>query len=291
MSNKSVPGRFESLLLPLDGSAESAKGMPCALWLAEKLGATLHVMHVTLQAASADNLLEELGIPAARRSEIVVHQTVGEVTTEIISAVEKHRVGMLIMSARGQSYFGSAQSERRLGSTARNIIEHCRIPVLLLPLHYREVLPWRSMLVAASGETAADQALETAVQLAAALGIKVTVVHSDAGTTARYVDMAPYEYSQRIEEMVERGLSGCVAEECLQVEQALLRYGDPAEVLVKQIRNDVSSVLALGWHGSFGAGRAHVLKLLLKKAECALLIVKGPVEERAVLQVEEKLNS
>ena len=35
--------RFRSLLLPLDGSPEAAKAAPCALWLGERLGATLHV--------------------------------------------------------------------------------------------------------------------------------------------------------------------------------------------------------------------------------------------------------
>lgn len=285
-----MQGRFNSLLLPLDGSIESARSAPCAFWLAGQLGATLHVLHVSPESLPADQALEKLGIPQAGRPEIVLHQAKGGVVEEIVDAVDKHGIGMIVMSARGQSYSGADVPERRLGGTARQILERCSIPVILVPLHYREILPWLSMLAAAGGDAAGSQALEVAAQLAALLGIKVTVFHADAGSTTRYADMAPYEYPQRIEEMVERGLAGCSEEECRQVEQALIRYGDPAKMLLRQVALDNHSVLALGWHGSLDEGRALVLKRLLEQAECALLIIKGVPENKSTLLIREKLN-
>lgn len=281
---------FDSLLLPLDGSGESAKSVPCALWLTEQLGATLHVLHVTPDPAPVDQALNKLGIPQGRRPEIVVHQTKGEVVEEIIEVVSKHRIGMLIMSARGQSYSDKNAPEKRLGSTARQILERCAIPVILVPLHYRQVLPWQSMLAAASTDSAACHALDVAVQLAAVLKIKVTVMHADAGATTRYADMAHHEYPHRIEEMVARGLAGRTHEECRHVEQALLRYGDPAQMLLQQVAKEPYSILALGWHGSLDEGRALVLKRLLEQAECLLLIIKGASEKESTLVIREKLG-
>lgn len=285
-----MQGRFGSLLLPLDGSAESAKSAPCALWLAEQLGATLHVLHVGSEPLRTEQALEKLGIPLAGRPEIVVHQTNGDVVEEIVNAVDKHGIGLIIMSARGQSYSGENVQKRRLGGTARHILERCDIPVILVPLHYRQVLPWQSMLAAASGDAAASQALEVAAQLAALLKVKVNVMHADAGSTTRYADMVHHEYPQRIEEMVERGLAGCTHEECRQVEQALIRYGDPAKILLKQVALDNYSVLALGWHGSLDEGRALVLKHLLEQAGCVLLIIKGVSEAGSTLLIRERLN-
>ena len=74
--------------------------------------------------------------------------------------------------------------------------------------------------------------------------------------------------------MVERGLAGCAAEEARCVHKVVLCRGEPASVLLEQIARHGSSVLALGWHGALGAGRALVLKRLLEEAECPLLIVQ-----------------
>jgi nucleotide-binding universal stress UspA family protein len=160
------------------------------------------------------------------------------------------------------------------------------------------MLPWTSMLAAASGEMAADQALETAAQLAAALQLKVTVVHAEDGPCAAgsmplgtYTDAAHHEYPHRIEEMIERGLTGCTSEESHCVDQVLLRRGEPAAVLLEQIVRHASSVLALGWHGALGAGRALVLKRLLEEAECALLLVSKAEKSSARLKVGKEIDN
>ncbi|NEX63678.1 universal stress protein [Noviherbaspirillum galbum] len=278
---------FDTLLLPLDGSPEAAKGVGCALWLAEALGATLHVLHAARQPLAAAEALARLHLPGGH-ARVILHQMPGQADAATLEAVSAHGVDLVIMSARGASASAGRNLEQRLGSIAQVVIERSPAPVLLLPLQYREVLPWTSMLAAASGETAADEALKAAVGLAAALRIPLTIMHADDAAQAdnrrplrTYADAAYHEYPHRMEALVKRGLSGRSADESGCIEQVLLRHGDPADILLAQVECQGCSVLALGWHGALGAGRALVLKRLLEEAGCALLLVRG-VERQAV---------
>ena len=288
--------RFASILLPLDGSPEAAKGADCALWLAERLGATLHVLHATAQPLPAREALARLRVPDARRTQVVVHQLPENAEAAVLEAIAVHRVDLVVMSARGESASARLELSSRVGTVAQAVLERSPVPVLLLPARYREALPWTSMLAAASGERSADQALEAAVRLAAALGLKVTVVHSEdgppSGTTplGAYADAPHHEYPQRLEEMVERGIAGCSPEEGRCVEHVLLARGDPAAVLLEEAARRTASVLALGWHGALAAGRAPVLKRLLPKAECALLLVRARERSPARLKVGAEID-
>jgi nucleotide-binding universal stress UspA family protein len=289
--------RFASLLLPLDGSPEAAKGAGCALWLTEALGATLHVLHATAQPLPGCDALARLHVPGAQRAQVVLHQLPDHADVAVLAAVAAHGVDLVVMSTRGESASAGLKLPQRLGTVAQAVIERSPVPVLLLPARYREVLPWTSMLAAASGEMAADEALGTVAQLAAALELKVTVVYAGDGPGAAgsmplggYADAAHHEYPRRIEEMIERGLAGCTPEECRCVDRILLRRGDPAAVLLEQAACHASSVLALGWHGALDTGRALVLKRLLEEAECALLLVRKTEKSTARLKIGKEID-
>ena len=289
--------RFTSLLLPLDGSHEAAKAASCALWLAQALEATLHVLYAATQPLPEREALARLHVPHVQQPQVVLHQLPAHADAAVLEAITSHDVDLVIMSARGESVSTGHKLPQELGTVAQAVIERSPVPVLLLPLRYREVLPWTSMLAAASGEVAADQALEAAAQLATALRLKLTVMYAEDGAGAThtmpfgaYADAAHHEYPRRMQGMVERGLARCAPEECDCVDQALLRHGDPAEMLLEQAARQASSVLALGWHGALGAGRALVLKRLLEQAECALLLVRKMERSSARLKVGEEID-
>lgn len=283
---------FTSILLPLDGSPDAARAADCALWLAHALGATLHVLHATTHPYPSGELLDRLRAPQARGARVLVHQRPEEPETAALAEIEAHHIDLVVMRAVGASATAQPSLVQRLGRVAQAIIERSPVPVVLLPTHYSEELPWRSMLVAASGEAAADRALESAARLASALRLQVSVVHSQDGPPAdgaaplgTYADAPQYEIPNRLEQMVERGLATCTAEEARCVHALQLRRGEPASVLLDQVARAGSSVLALGWHGRLGAGRALVLKRLLEEARCALLLVRQPQEAGARLKV------
>lgn len=284
---------FQSLLLPLDGSAEAAKAAGCALWLADTLAATLHVVHATSQPLPGRDALAQLRLPQGARAQVVVHQPTGDAQAAVLDAIAEHGVELVVMSARGESAATGLGLGERLGSVARAVIRASPVPVVLLPVRYREALPWRSMLAAASGEPAADRALEAAAHLAAALRLGVRLLHSGDGPsgTGAYADAPHHEYGRRLQEMAERGLAGCTEEEARCMQEALLRGGDPADELLEHVVREGTSLLALGWHGALGSGRALVLKRLLDEAPCALLLVRTPETSPARLKVGDEIDA
>lgn len=290
---------FESVLLALDGSPEAARGASCALWLADALGATLHVVHATRHPLAATDELARLHVPQARDRQVVVHQLQGEAESAILAEIEAHRIGLVVMTARGESASGAAASVHALGSVARAVIVRTPVPVVLLPARYHERLPWTSMLAAASGEAAADQALDAATRLAAALQLRVTVVHSEDGARgtggaalgAAYADALHHEYPRRLDQLVARGLTHCSPQEASCIDDVVLCRGEPASVLLEQAERMDSSVVALGWHGALAAGRAAVFKRLLETSERALLVVRGSEASGARLKVGSEIDS
>lgn len=285
--------RFASILLPLDGSSEAAKGASCALWLADAIGATLHVLNATAHPLPAGDALARLRATGAQGAAcVILHQPWGSAEAAVLAEIAAHRIDLVVMSARGESAQANRPRSHWLGSVARAVVERSPVPVILLPTHYRESLPWTSMLAAASGEAVADKALEAAAQLAGALRLRVTVVHADyrAGASGArqfggYADAPHHEVRHRLEELLRPALAGCAPDEVDCVGDVLRRGGEPASVLLEEVARHRSSVLALGWHGSLGPGRALVLKRLLDQAECALLLARGGEHPRARLKV------
>jgi nucleotide-binding universal stress UspA family protein len=289
---------FGSILLPLDGSPEAAKAVGCALWLAQALSATLHVLHATAQPLSGGDALARLHVPGdAQRARVVFHQLVEEPQAAVLDAISIHGVDLVVMSARGASASAGLELHQHLGTVAQSVLERSPVPVLLLPAHYREALPWRSMLAAASGEPSADQTLESAVRLAAELQLELTIVHCEDGPpdTGRaalgaYADAPHHEYPRRLAEIAERGLADSTAEAARCGCRIVLHRGDPAAVLLQEATRLRSSVLALGWHGALATGRALILKRLLGEAKCALLLMRAAERSTARLKLGEEID-
>ncbi len=270
--------RFDAILVPHDGSSEAAKALGCASWLAQELDATLHV----LGPAS-------IQIPAAHRARLVHHDSTEQPDAAVLGEISAHEIKLVVMTARGESASAGVDLSRHVGHVAQAVIERTPVPVLLLPARYEETLPWRSMLVALSGERASDRALEAAVELANALRIELVAAHCDDDRSAQaplgvYADAPQYEFPGRLDEMVRRGLAGRAPGEQRCIHELLLCRGDPADEILGVARQRGASVLALGWHGTLGEGRARVLKRLLAEAH-PLLLVRSTERSPALLKV------
>lgn len=276
---------FASILVPLDGSVTSARSLGCATWLGSRLKVRSHILSATEQTRPARAELARLHVAEEYWPQIELHQAPTYPEEAILAAITRHRVGLVIMTARGQAADvtqGESDPLKLVGHVARAVIEQSPVPVLLLPPAYRERLPWQRALVPVSGEPAADEALALTAQLAHALGLEVHVAHvAEAEATeggvaaaARYADAVYHEYPGRLDELVSRALPQCTLEECRSITDLALCRGDVTAEMLRLIEARQISLLVIGWNGRFMAGHARVLKQLIQVVSCPVLLVK-----------------
>jgi nucleotide-binding universal stress UspA family protein len=291
---------FPSILVPLDGSRTAARGLGCATWLASRLGAPLHIVTATPRQLPAREELAHLRIPEEHWPRIVLHQAAAQPEGAILMALERHRIGLVVMTARGEAAEAPAEPDpaKIVGHVTRAVIERSGVPVLLLPSSYRETLPWERVLVPVSGEAEADEALVLAVRLACALDLEVHVAHvadpegGDEGlaTRARYADSLHHEYAGQLEELVKRALAQCGPEESHRIQEVALCHGDVAAELLKLIERKAVSLLAVGWRGRFLTGRARVLRQLIQTIASPVLLVQPEPRMLFRLKVGEEID-
>lgn len=283
---------FDAILVPLDGSAPAARSLGVASWLAARLGARLHLLSAGPAPAEGDTLAP-LRVPEKYRRLVELHQVGGEAAEEIRAAIPRLGIDLLVMAGLGAG--GAAESV--IGHVACEVIEASDIPVLLLPSAYRESLPWRSLLVALSGEIAKDEALTLALRLAHALDLSVDIAHVCAGgetggaqPNKAYADVSHHDLAERLNEMIAAACPLCSAEERRHIGSFHLARGDVAPELLHLIDERQASALVLGWHGRFMAGHAQALKSMLRQVRCPLLLVRPGRKPAFRLKVGEALG-
>ena len=291
---------FSSLLVPLDGSQAAARGLGCAVWLAQRLKARLHLLTATDAARSPRDELLRLGVAERHWQQIELHQMSEPPEKAIVEATARHHVRIVVMSACGQSFERTEwrDSEQVLGHVARFVIERCPVPVLLLPPRYREVLPWERLVVPVSGAVACDDALTVAARLACALDLTVHAVHvadpssRDEGleVRARYSDALHHEYSGQFDELMGHSLPLLDARERSRIEAVRLSSGDVLGRLLELVRREHGSAVVVGWHGTLASGHAELLKALIREITNPLLLVRQSARPRSQLNAGEELR-
>lgn len=279
-----------AILVPLDGTRVAQRSVGCAAWLASRLAARLHVLYCG-DRLPADQALDRLGVPEEYRSSIVLHQTTGDPTADILAATEAYRIGLIVMTARGGSVPAAADNPLGpLGRVARGVIEQSPVPVLVLPHAYEEVLPWRTGLASVSGEIETDQSLMLALPLANALDVGLTIAHvvQDSRTgkgTLPCMDAPHHEYPEILNELVARACPLSGTAERRRIGALRLYRGDIAHGLLELAEQTHMDVVIVGWHGFLGTGHARVLKTLLTRLHCPLLLVKRRPKQAFRLKV------
>jgi len=290
---------FRSILVPLDGSQTAAASLGCAWWLADRLGARVHVVSATARGVPAEEALAHLKVPEEDRARVELHQIPGSPDEAILAAATDLDAPLVLMSARGEAASSGTHPFGLIGHVTRAIMERSTVPVLVLPPAYRERLPWAHVLVPISGEVETDAVLVLAVRLANALAARVHVAHvTDAagaeeglGAEARYADAMHHEYPGRLEELASRFLPQCSLEERGRIEEIALCHGEVAEALLEMIDRARIGLLVVGWHGRFATGHAEALKRVLGHIACPVLLVKPVSRGPFRLRVGEELEA
>lgn len=307
---------MKTLLLPLDGSAFSAKAIPVAAALAKRTGATLHVVTVLDPSAYVPFVPGEVLVPvmdtetlAARRAadeaaiageaaalratgiacegrllEGVVQDTLADYAAEI-------HADLVIMTTHGRS----GLERLWLGSVASSFLHRAPCPVFLVrptggqTLDAQHPLPTGPIMVPLDGSPFGESVLPHAEALAAALGthlalFSVAIPHA--------VPMAPFGTEALLADDTDLTRQEHDARERLAILQRMLPPGTTADVItdmtaaraiIDRAAAMQAGVIAMATHGRTGLARlvlGSVADAVLRGAPQSLLLYR-PVSREA----------
>jgi nucleotide-binding universal stress UspA family protein len=187
--------RVKRIMVPVDFSGPSKKGVNYGLSLASEFGSRLVLTHIapfdsSLHDRAKAQLLQL--IPADRREqldfEIIVKA--GDIRQELLAAVEEKEIDLVVMGSRGRSYF----ERMLLGSVTERLLRKLHVPILTVS-HLdpeREIqttgpVPLQRIVYATDLSEASEAGLEFSIRLAHGLDAHLTVVH-----VVQAVDVALY---------------------------------------------------------------------------------------------------
>lgn len=283
---------LRSILVPLDGSAESEWALSVAADLARHAGATLHLVRVAIALATDDapppggwedaqrqeiaRYLDAAATAAARAGLVVEHSGVsGEIVPELLREAERVEADLVVMSTHGRTGLRRAV----LGSVADGVSRHSRVPVLLVRFGAAAapVASFGRVLVALDGSPEAERVLSPAMMIARACGSAVELVRvvHPISLTADDFDLGPAESAETY--------LSALAEQLLQVDAVdiqprIVVSDNIAQAILAEAAESEVDLVAITSHGR-GASRlfiGSVADAVLRGGVRALLLSRIP---------------
>ncbi|RQG95484.1 ferredoxin Fer [Natrarchaeobius chitinivorans] len=173
---------YDTILVPTDGSSVSEDAGAYATRLADRFGASLHVISVLERGVLGDDedeshrAVEVLADRARDRDlEVTTERRDGDddVHEEILASADERDADLIVMGTTGRSGLGRFL----LGSVAEQTLRQSSIPVATVHEESRLESKFERILVPTDGSRSAEAALDHAIDLAAETGARLHVVH------------------------------------------------------------------------------------------------------------------
>ena len=136
---------INKILVPVDGSKNSEKGLKYACWLANKVGASITVIHIVSVPYTGESAvfqvepLEKVGRMILANSEKLIKDTCqdahfilrngsGNAGHEIVKYAQGENFSLIVMSAKGHS----ALAHLLMGSVSEMVTKHTPCPILIV---------------------------------------------------------------------------------------------------------------------------------------------------------------
>ncbi len=276
---------FHSLLVPLDGTRFSEHALPLAEGIAKATGASVHLtrVHVSnppdgllsntqfhyegvdmgeyegIRLDEERSYVKEMVQRFSREAPVPVDGIVleGDIAHRLVDHLKVTEADAVILTTHARE----GVSRAWLGSVAESLIQDTTVPVLALRWDPDDPRPEptevRHILVPLDGSALAESILDPAVDLAQAMGARITlvnVVRSGLRTRARFADGERYlrRAAQRLED------SGV---EC---DILVTSSGKPADAICRVAREVEADLIAIATHGRAGVSRALLGSVALK---------------------------
>ncbi len=300
---------IKHILLPLDGSHLAESVLPAASLLAERLDATVTLVHLIernppatvhgdrhlMTTEAAEIYLSELALrafPKTVRVEWHVHTVeVTNVPSGIVEHAEEMHSDLVILCTHGQT----GMRDLMFGTIAQQVISLGRTPVLLLPPSAGETTGFhpQTFLVALDGKPEHEAGLPLAVEVGRACGASLhllmvvptleTLSGEQAGTgwllpnaMSALLDLAEQEARAYLAELIKTHAADMTL-------TASVQRGDPVDTILATAATDQVDLIVLATHGRKGTGafwsRSVAPKVILR-AQAPLLLVRATEDAR-----------
>ena len=250
---------IQKILLPVDGSPNSAVAVDFGIYIAPRLEAALVGLHVidieliqgpmmpdlaaTVGLAPCDGCFEAVETSLKEKAAMVAKNfadrckaagiafetltTVGRIGDAIIEAAAT--ADMILMARKGEHFHLKEGS--LIGSVAENVIRHSGKPVLVIPETFREI---ESMALAYDGSAPARKALELSLNLSekARWPITVLIISADASRAAAL--------THEVEDRAQQGVADC---------EVVISSGKEPDDILQFIREGAVELMVMGAYG------------------------------------------
>ncbi len=268
-----------------DGSPAAATAFPVARMIGAQLGADVEILHFLPKGAGAGAIADaagQHGLGDAEKPRLRVET--GDPVEGILRTAQDAAVQVVILTTHGRA----VEEGRRLGRVAEQVVARTTTPIILVRPEappVREEL--KRLLLPVDGTPKTAKALQPATDLAARLGASLDLLYVAARdgdrptergsmTTPRYVDQRHHEWPDWADEVVER-LAVCCANCPPEVPVEMhLAHGDIGREIERFAIEHKSDAIVLVRRSRLQVGRAKILRAVITRAPCPILICSGP---------------
>lgn len=250
---------IKTILIPVDGSANSAVAVDYGIYIAPRLEASLTGLHVidvyliqgpmmtdisaTVGMPPYDGFFEAVETSLKEKADLILKnfesrcrtagincqakKDIGKISDTIIEAAEN--ADLILMAKKGEHFH--LKEGGLIGSVAEVVIRHSGKPVMVIPESFREI---ESMGLAYDGSPSARKALALSLNISekAKWPITVMIVSADAAKAA--------DLSAQVEAMAQKGLADC---------EVIISAGREADEILKFIKEGSVELMVMGAYG------------------------------------------
>ena len=250
---------IKTILIPVDGSVNSATAVDYGIYIAPKLDASLSGLHVIdiylIQGPMMTDVSATVGMPPydcffeavetslKEKADYVLKnfedrcraagvacgtkKNIGKISDTIIEEAEG--ADLILMAKKGEHFH--LKEGGLIGSVAEVVIRHSGKPVMVIPESFREI---ESMGLAYDGSAPARKALELSLNISekAKWPITVLIISADAAKAA--------DLSAQVEDMAQKGLADC---------EVIISAGRKADEILKFIAEGPVELMVMGAYG------------------------------------------
>jgi nucleotide-binding universal stress UspA family protein len=250
---------IKTILIPVDGSANSDNTIDYGIYIAPKLEATLTGLHVidvfliqgpmmtdvsaTVGMPPYDGFFEAVETSLKEKADAILKHFEDRCQTAGLSCLAKKNIGkisdtiieeaesadLILMAKKGEHFH--LKEGGLIGSVAEVVIRHSGKPVMVIPETFHEI---ESMGLAYDGSAPAKKALELSLNISekAKWPVTVLIVSADAAKAATL--------SAQVEETAQKGVADC---------EVVISAGREADEILKFIREGSVELMVMGAYG------------------------------------------